>query len=471
MIKIKTLFIYTCVNKPEYKNTFHFGLGHLSSILKKNGHETSLLHITEIDRDKIIKNIKKEDPGLIGITAVSTQMHYVKEISKITKEMKIFTVVGGIHATLKPECIKDLEVDGVIRGEGEYPILDLANALESGKDHTKIKNLWVKKGGKLIKNPMRPLVKNIDVLPFPDRELFDYERIVKKDDGRATFMWARGCPFKCTYCCNHAISDIYSTGNYLRHVSPERCIEEIREVTEKYKNVRSFYFGNDSLNADRKWLSKLLKLYKKEFGWPFRCLVRPSANADRSLFEELKAAGCYSVFMGIESGNEYIRNMVMKRGITDQQIYDSFRLARESGLKTLGNNIIGLPYETEEMLKDTIKMNAKVNPDMIGVGIFYPYEGTVLGDECRRKGLITDERAINERKDSIIKLEMSRKKLFWYYKNFHYLVYTHMGNRKKALYYKALNYKTIVSMVELLKRRISYKNRRRLKKLFGDVEY
>jgi radical SAM superfamily enzyme YgiQ (UPF0313 family) len=469
---MKTLFIYSNVNKEQYSNTYHFGIGRLSSILKEGGHKTSLFTLASLNQKAIINAIKKERPDIIGFTAVSSQIPYIKKIVETIKEnFDIFTVCGGVHVTLVPESINELSVDAIVRSEGEYPILELANALEKGKDYSKIKNTWVRNNGKIVKNPLRPLVQNLDVLPFPDREIFDYQKIL--DEKRcAKFMFSRGCPYQCTYCANHALSKLYPTGNYLRLRSPENCIQEIGEVVANYNNIDILLFGNDSFNANIKWMRDFLKLYKKEFDIPFRCLIRPNVNLNNQVFKDLRSAGCHKVFMGIESGNEYIRNKVMKRGVTEKYITDAFKWASQNGIKTLASNIIGLPYETEDMLKDTIRLNAKVNANIMGLGIFYPYEGTELGNLCKKKGWIREDLAIKEREDSILELpNISRKKMVWYFRNFHYLAYRYQGNTKKALYFKAVSNKYIWKSIELFRNRMPLGARRKIKKLVGGVDY
>jgi radical SAM superfamily enzyme YgiQ (UPF0313 family) len=445
----------------------------MSSILKANGHKTSLINIDTLNPEDIMNAVKKEKPDMIGITSVSSQFPHVKHIVKTIKQNEdIFCVIGGVHPTLMPECINDIQADALVRSEGEYPMLELAKALESGKDHTKIKNVWARHKGKIIRNPVRPLIDDLDSLPFPDREILDYQEMINKL-GRAKFMFIRGCPFKCTYCSNHALSGLYKTGNYLRHRSPKNCIDEIREVTSNYRNIKTIVIGADTINANKKWLFDLLERYKKEFKIPFRTIMRANL-CDRETFRRLKEAGCDEVFLGIESGNEYIRNTVMNRNMTTQQIKDAFKWAKEYGIKTLGNNIIGLPFETEDMIKDTIKLNAEIDPNLIGLGIFYPYEGTELGDMCRREGLIRDDIDLGnfkEREDSILNLPtISRKKILWYYKNFHYLVYK-QKNPKKAMYYKLTSYKSIRKGIGVAKKHLPLSARRKIKKLVGDVNY
>jgi radical SAM superfamily enzyme YgiQ (UPF0313 family) len=141
---------------------------------------------------------------------------------------------------------------------------------------------------------------------------------------------------------------------------------------------------------------------------------------------KLKDAGCYKIFVAIESTNDYIRNAVMKRNITKQQIEDTFAWAKEAGLETLSSNIIGVPGETEETVLEAIDFNRRMNPTAIGVNIFSPYEGTVLGDYCHEKGFVrkVDARLFSDRKQSRLLLPTIKNDILMrLYDSFNYLVY------------------------------------------------
>ena len=433
-------FIFPNIHSVYSPERFHFGIASISSILRQNGHETGLFSIDEFKQiSSLFKELEDFRPDIVAFSAVSSQFSHVQNISsEIKKSFDIMAICGGVHTTLVPDCLEETEgLDAIVRGEGEYPLLELANAIDSDENRFNLKNIWFKKDGEIIKNELRPLISDLDSLPFMDRELFDYQKVIDARNGLANFMFSRGCPFKCTYCCNHALSSLYQgKGKYLRLRSVESSLEEIEEVTQKY-HAKLLAFGDDTFSVDKKWFYSFLSEYKKRFNYPFKCQVRPG-TCTREMFHLLKEAGCVTVGMGVESGNPHILSEVMKRNITVEQIEEAFKYAHEAGLKTTAGNIIGIPGEDEETIKDTIRLNAKINPTHTVAGVFYPYIGTDLRKFCEEKGFMiedTSDRFV-EREDTVVQLPtIKNKDLLHYARNFRYLVYKGKSPRK-ALYHK-----------------------------------
>ncbi|MFC2020402.1 B12-binding domain-containing radical SAM protein [Chloroflexota bacterium] len=448
-------FIYTNISSVYSTDRFHFGIASISSVLKQNGHKTRLFSIGEYKQIKsIFKELEEFRPDVVAFSAISTQFKHVQRItSEIKKSFDIMTICGGIHTTLVPDCLEESEgLDAIVMGEGEYPLLELANAIDSGEDRLDLKNFWFKKNGEIIKNELRPLISDLDVLPFVDRELFAQQNIIDTAGGLAGFMFSRGCPFKCTYCCNHTLSRLYQgKGKYVRFRGIESALAEIEDVTQKYR-VTQLAFGDDTFTADTKWVIGFLAEYKKRFNYPFKCQVRPG-TCSRETFQLLKEAGCYLVAIGIESGNPYILNEVMKRTFTIEQIEETFRNAHEAGLKTIAGNILGIPGEDVGTIKDTINLNIKINPTSSVAGLFYPYIGTDLRKLCEEKGFkikdVSDK--FVERRDVAVELPtIKTNDLLYYARNFRYLV--HKGNSpRKALYFKVYDNPNLLLVRMLLR--------------------
>lgn len=433
---MKILLVYPNIGFVN-QYAFQCGLAYISAVLKKAGHGTNLAAITKNkDMPLLLNQIEQYHPDLIAFSAVSTQFVYIEKIAeRIKQKTKCIIIVGGVHVTIIPEELeKSQYIDGIIRGEGEYPLLELADALEKNKDCTRIPNLWIKKDNKIYKNKLRPLIKNLDKLPFPDRELFGYQKIIDKQDGQATFIFSRGCLYNCSYCCNHVLTKIYK-GNYFRTRSAEKAIEEIKLVLANYK-IKKLFFDDDIFSMNKKWAEKFLEKYKRDIKQPFGCNLRPG-SADKKLLGLFKEAGCDSFSIGIESGNEEIRKKVLNRHMSNESIIHFFKLIKEIGIRTRTYNLIGLPYETSEKFKDTIKLNVVLQPDEVILGIFHPYPGTRLLDMCRRNNLVTAHKLqYIERSDTILNLpNFSRKQILTSYKRFGYQVYKN-SSIKKAWYYK-----------------------------------
>lgn len=389
---MRVLFIYPDILLG--KGTYHQGLGYISSVLKQEGHDTFVYHIqNEISESELHQHINNIKPDLIGFTSSTNQYPFVRLYSKWIKEgFNVPVIVGGIHATLNPhQTIKNKNIDMVCVGEGEYPMLEVVNNLENGKRIDNIANLLIKQDSKLIENKVRPLIEDLDKLPFPDREVFSYDKILKNSFHTADFIAGRGCPYRCTYCCNHALGQLYEgLGNYIRFRSPLSVLNEIKEVTERY-SVQRLTFRDDTFTLRPKWVREFCNLYKKEFDLPFQCNTR-AETANKELFNNLKNAGCDRIQFGVESGNEWLRKSVLNRQMSNNHIIKAFSIAKDVGLETLAYIMIGFPFETKEMIEETISLVQLLNPDYIQISIFYPYPGTELFQICLENGFLTSKK-------------------------------------------------------------------------------
>lgn len=386
---MKILFIYPTIgNLVEYQ----FGIAGISALLKKKGHRTNLLRINvDISKKLLIKIIKKINPDVIAFSFVTNHGYYVKKYSSFIKqEFKKPIIAGGIHATISPEeVIQWPSIDVVCIGEGEYPMLEFIEALEKKKDYSKINNLWVKRGNKIIKNDLRPLIQDLNALPFGDRTIF-YGN--KKKIRELYIMAGRGCPYDCTYCCNHLLRKIYSNcGKYVRMRSVDNVLEEIKQNMKKYE-FDIVTFEDDTFTLFKNWLKELGEKYPKLISKPFSCNARVE-NIDEELLNILKKAGCVHIGLGIESGNEWLRMNVLKRRMTNEQTIKAFNLIKKHNLSVGTYYIIGFPYESSKMIEDTIKMHKTVRPTGgFQVTIFYPYPHTELYEMCKKENLLTSKR-------------------------------------------------------------------------------
>jgi radical SAM superfamily enzyme YgiQ (UPF0313 family) len=391
---MKVTFVYPDLYQdyPDWPGGLYIGLASLSAVLKKEKHQTSLIHITQpIMKNDFINRIRNEDPDLIGFSSTSHTFPYVKELAAWLFEVKIKipTIYGGVHPTIAPvESIGIEGIEMICRGEGEAPLVELCRKMEDKEDIGDIPNLWVKANGTIRRNPLRPLLEDLDKLPFPDRSLFDYQNLMEERQGVCVFLASRGCPYKCTYCSNQLLRKIYgSKGKPVRFRSVDSLIGEIKDVLEHYPFIHTVHFHDDILFLKRKWSEEFAEKYRKEVNLPFMCNVRADLTND-AVVKLLKKAGCTFVKIGLESGNEEIRSKVLNRHMSNEQIKKAFALCKKAGLITLSYNMVGIPYETPGAILDTIKLNASVSTNFMNVTIYQPYKGTRLGELCREKGLV-----------------------------------------------------------------------------------
>ena len=445
---MKALLIFTD-NNSIHRIAYHPGVAYIASYLKKYGHEVKCRYIDSKDQyTELLEFVKTYRPNVVGFTSVETQFIYVMEIASLIKEVhSCFVICGGVYVTLSPECVKKARsLDGIIRGEGEYAIVELLDKLEKGEDYRSTKNFCYYDTDKdsVVMNPMHPLIDDLDALPYPEKAFQDYQKVMDST-GYVLFNFTRGCPYRCTYCSNHALARVYDhKSNKIRFRSPESCISEIKYVLDNFdcestwRRKKTIWILDDLFTFDKKWLYKFLELYKREINKPFMCQTR-SNLASKEMFAKLKEANCVRVVMGIESGNEFIRNEIMKRGISDEQMFNSFKWAHEAGLETIGICMIGLPYETKEMIEDTIMVAASTNTAS-GVNVFYPYSGTELRRICEKNGFLPkdyDQYEIRERRESILNLPtISKDEILFYYENWEKLVWAERPlSFKKIQYY------------------------------------
>jgi len=432
---MKVLLIFTDFNS-EHMRAYHPGLASISSYLKKHNHQVKLKYIYSKEQyDSLLEFVTEYMPDVVGFTAVETQFIYVTDIAKLIKQVhNCLIICGGVYVTLSPDCVKKARyLDGIIRGEGEYAMVELLNKLEKGEDYRNTKNFCYYDEDKdlIVMNPIHPLIEDLDSLPFMARDS-NYQKIIDSF-GYILFYFSRGCPYKCAYCCNHALAKVYGyTSKKIRVRSPESCIAEIKYVLNNFncksswKRKKFVLIEDDLFTSDKKWLYNFLSLYKKEINMPFYCHTR-SNLASKEMFAKLKDAGCFRIMMSIESGNEFIRNKVMNRGISDEVLFNSFKLAHEAGLETNGVCIIGLPFETKEKIEDTIRVAALTNTTSCGVSIFYPYSGTDLKRVCEENGFLPEDYEsyeITERRESVLNLPtISKEEILFYHKNWENLVW------------------------------------------------
>ncbi|OGV84738.1 MAG: hypothetical protein A2340_04230 [Lentisphaerae bacterium RIFOXYB12_FULL_60_10] len=431
---MKILFVYTDINVRGGAMSYQFGIGMVSAMLRRHGHETRLQYLFgRFDPTAMQRTILDWKPDIIAFSAVSPQYPYVRQALAALPDTPAVTILGGIHPTLIPACIRENpRLTAICVGEGEHPMLELVRALEAGQPYDSIRNLWVRRpDGSIAENPTRPFVEDLDTLPFPDRELFDYQSIIQTDFDTALFMFSRGCPYRCTFCSNHALREKQS-GPYVRFRSVPNCLEEIRQVIARYR-VNALYFNDDCFTARRSWMEEFCAAYRREFSLPFDINARPE-TLDDAVCRMLKDAGCRRVSIGIENGDETFRRDVLNRKQTNDEIAAGFEACRRAGLKTKSFNIVGFPHETPAIHQATVELNARINPDSVIIGIFEPYPGTQLAEVCESAHFIDTSRQATEfvgRTDTILDMpQFPRREILRCFRRFAFDVYKRHSLRK-----------------------------------------
>lgn len=353
------------------------GPQYISAFLKQHNHQVRLFFDPVLFDDKIVFNfgvlerifsmrsrliqaVVNWDPDLIGISTVTVTYQWAKDVAIRIKQAlpNVKIIAGGPHAMLSPEVmIEETCFDIVCIGEGERAVTELADSVQSGKIDYSIKDLWFRKNGQIVKNPLRMLYEDLDSLPFPDRSIF--EPYFNMSDSLLT-MSLRGCPHQCSYCSHNVLRKNYKgKGKYLRRKSPERFIEELTHFKEDYhyKFVRIY---DDIFTHDLKWLETFTPLYKKHINLPFFCLGHPK-YLDEERAQLILEAGCRWIQVGIESLNEHTRRHSLNRDETNEEVLAAIHLLEKCQLRYELDFIFGLPGDNEETYVKTVSVLKKCN--------------------------------------------------------------------------------------------------------------
>jgi len=302
------------------------------------------------------------------------------------------------------EALKIQNLEAICIGDGEGALIKLVKSLENKKSPKNIKNLWLKKDGRVYKNPVRNLI-DINKLPFMYYDFCGQELLSKRFMGKeyitGQIEMARGCRFACGYCINSYLHQLYKNSpSFIRIKEAGRMINEIEFLKERY-NLEFLRFGDENfLWQPIKNLKEFARLYRERINLPFIIATRPETISKKTI-EILKELPCKQVSLGIEHGNERFRKEVLKRTCTDASIIKGFSLLRKAGIRSGAYTMIGFPTET--FIQDTFKLTLKANPDIAAVYFFRPYPKTSLMNMCIEKDLLIEGEKPNYLEGSMVK--------------------------------------------------------------------
>lgn len=386
------------------------GIQCLSAFLKQAGHETALVNDPNLfdnpwvqysklsglfdDPEFILGQIENHSPDLIAMPVVTDDLKWaLKWARRIKSRFRIPIVFGNVHPTFHPkEVLEHNCVDFVVRGEGEWPLLELVEVLAGRRELKDVLGLGFKANGSPVLNPMRPLIEDLDILPFPDKDLY-YDVMPYLNHGYTT-MTGRGCPYRCTFCDNNTSAQLYKreitkTQKWTRRHSPEYVVREILWAKERY-NIKHVRFNDEDFSYDKKWIREFAPLYKEKVGIPYFAWVYPN-TIDKEIATLLADSGCDAVEMGIQSGAEHLRKEILNRKTKDEQITMALQALREAGIRATVDVIIGLPTETKDDLDATVRLLAKSRPWHLYAFWLRYYPSTEILSIAKERKLLTPE--------------------------------------------------------------------------------
>lgn len=413
----KMLFIYPDLGGNSI--SFSPAIEILSAYLKSNGYLVDLIHIHQkygmpLDFDQIHKRVKECAPDIIGITATSFQYEVSNDICREIKNrgINIPIILGGIGATIAPELLEESCFDGFAIGEGEIPLSEVMDKIEKGESIFDTKGIHFKNGEEIIRNPIGDIINELDELPIPDYEILDTSKILELRNKWFSIAFSRGCPYSCNFCINQTLKKLYPSSKqrkYMRRNSPEEAVNQLEIFANRYKGeISVFNLDDDLLLLDKEWFYKFSELYQdriyKEFN--IKYAINGRANLlDEDIVRVLKDTGCCLVRVGFETGNEKLRNLILNKEISDKQLTDVFGYFHKYNLRSLAFAMIGIPHETDESIKESIKSLANLKPTLIRMAIYESFEGTPLYDYCKENNLIRKKNNTNIFEDSTLIFE------------------------------------------------------------------
>lgn len=387
----RVFLIYIDINTGFFPG-LHHGLASLAACIRQQGHPLKFCHLTGEDSPEALAGeVLKFDPQIIGFSITTNQRKYLARYSaSIYEKTKAPQVAGGVHATVDPmDIFKTETIQGVCIGEAELTFSALLKRIDAGGPLCEAPGFWWRaQGGAIKQSPVPALEPDLAKLPYPDYSVFDIKSIIAANAGWMDMMVSRGCPYNCSYCCNHVLRSIYpNIRDYVRVAAPGHAIKIIKNNLFSYPGIKGITFSDDLLMLNEKWFKDFADRYSREVNLPFICNARVE-HLTEGVCSALKKAGCILVRIGLESGNEWLRRQILNRQMSDEQIINAFQITRRYGIPRFSYNILGFPFETKEFMQETLALNKRIKPDMGHAYYFFPYPGTRLYSICKEFGLL-----------------------------------------------------------------------------------
>ena len=381
----------TLVN-PPYPPSVHshppfipLGLAYLGAVAEKAGHQVIVIdcQAEKLTYDTFRDRIAQTPSDIIGVTATTLLYKSAMNLVTIAKQTQpqAVTMLGGSHGTFWDEnALEEYpSLDIVVRREGELTFIELIDKLQTQSSLSNVLGITYRSEGRNVRNADRPFIEDLDTLPFPAHHLLPLENL--KHNGKIIFplVSSRGCVYWCDFC-----STVRMFGRGYRMRSPKNVVDEMQFVHEKY-GIDQVTFYDDAFSVDRNRVIKICEeLHARKLHIKWDCGTRVDM-VDRELMETMRDAGCFAVWLGVESGSEVILGAMNKRIKLDQTRL-AYKTAHQLGLMTIANVVLGFPGETEQTARETIRFVKELNPDDVGFYIATPYPGTPMYEQVKKNG-------------------------------------------------------------------------------------
>jgi radical SAM superfamily enzyme YgiQ (UPF0313 family) len=312
---------------------------------------------SRFELDALVSLLVEHQVQIAAICVRASAYHKVASqlTSLIQSRVGIPVIWGGTHVILMPE--KCIEVaDAVCVGEGDLTIVDVLDGLSRGEPLRSLKNLWVRQGDEIVRNPVENLVTNLDELPFrdytsPDKFWIHGRKVTQGDpmvsDPVFQIMCSRGCVFKCSYCYNSQLAtEVFKgKGKYYRYRSVSSVIEEINRNREVFVNMKRVKFDDEVFPLAKAWIEEFIERYPREVGLPFEAFIEPKL-VEPDLFRRLRKAGLSVIYMGVQNTHR-VNEEIYDRHVPESKIVESVQLFHEVGIDFRLQVIVDDPMSSE----------------------------------------------------------------------------------------------------------------------------
>lgn len=354
------------------------GLCYIAGVLEKEGFEVQILDllVSRFSLKKIVDKMKEFKPDIAGTGPITINYLTALRAMKVCKKFGATTIMGGCHVSFYDrEALQEAPyLDIVARGEGEYTLLDIVK----GRDLKDVDGVTYRENGEIIRNPPRKPIEDLDELPFPAKHLLPLSKYRAYKTGCA-MMTGRGCPYNCTFCVGGKM-----VGRKPRFRNIKLCIDELEEIV--------FDYGFDLVNVVDDLLTfKIRRVFEfcdEIINRGIKVKWTAFARVDtvtKELLSKMKEAGCIFILYGVESGNQRVLDLTKKK-LTLEKIRKGISLSNEVGITTLSSFILGLPGETEETVRESLKFGKSLG-NWYGFHILTPYPGTEIREKAEELGL------------------------------------------------------------------------------------
>ncbi len=371
------------------------GTLYVAAVLKRAGHEVRFFNGAFMTNEDILKEVRQFSPEFIGIYSTTFGWKKAKKAASDFRKTlpSAFLCAGGPYPiAMQERCLEDAGefLDAIVTGEGESTVLDMVERLSEGRCLDGAQGVIYREGSVIKKNPPRPLITDLDSLPFPARELLgDANRYIPppatyRRKPVAVLMTSRGCNRRCIYCFQ--LDKERKSG--IRYRSVENVLQEIEHcLAQGYKEIK---FIDDTLAADYERAMRIaqeIKARKLDFTWFASACVN---QVDGPLLKAFREAGCWAILFGAESGVQKNLNTIRK-GTTLEQIRAAVKAAKEAGIRVSTPFLFGIPGETFEEGLQTIQFAIDLKPDIANFHAITPFPGTYLYDNLEKYGSMSEE--------------------------------------------------------------------------------